>query len=184
VGDTPQSPPAVADAPVPAEPALEPDLAADLSGTWGAVDMEAVRRALPDNSYWKRGLPTDDPRVQRERDDEWKRWNDMYGKVLSGTGSEDEVRAYFAHRQRVSADYVEFATYLLDHHGEELPDRDVGMLELARSMHLRRLEELPRKQEEAFARKRAQDEARAAWLAEEAELGNADAAGNGTDPAE
>lgn len=184
----PEPPPAGADAGggtalVP-EAAVEPDLAADLSGTWEAVDMEAVRRALPDNSYWKRGLPSDDPRVQAERDEAWKRQNDLYGKVLSGTGSEDEIRAYFAGRQRVSADYVEFATYLLDHYGEELPDRDVGLLELARSMHLRRLEELPRKQEEAFARKREQDAARAAWLAEQAELGLGPDSAEEPDPVE
>ena len=41
---------------------------------------------------------------------------------------------------------------------------------LARRMHLSRLEEVPRKVEEAFARKRQQDEARAAWLADEAEF--------------
>ena len=65
-------------------------------------------------------------------------------------------------------DYVEFVGYLLDHYGDELPERDVGLLELARRLHLARLEELPRQMQRAFDRKRAQDEARAAWLADEA----------------
>jgi hypothetical protein len=45
------------------------------------------------------------------------------------------------------------------------------LLELAQRLHLARLAELPRKLVEAHERKRAQDEARAAWLADEAEFG-------------
>jgi hypothetical protein len=152
-----------------AEPGTDP--AAELGGSWENVDMEAVRRALPDNLYWKQGVFTQDPRVLREREEERARWNTEYGKVLSGTGTEDEIRAYFAYRHRLSADYVEFATYLLDHHRDDIPERDIGLLELARRMHLKRLEEMPRKMAEAFERKREQDAAREAWLAEEAELG-------------
>jgi hypothetical protein len=174
--------PAVGAQPAPPGPgaaAAEPDPGADLSGTWENVDMEAVRRALPDNRYWKHGVFTQDERVLREREEERARWNVEYGKVLSGTGSEEEIRAYFAYRHRVSADSVEFATYLLDHYRDEIPERDVALLELARRLHLKRLEEMPRKMTEAFERKREQDAAREAWLAEEAELGR-----GGTDEAD
>jgi hypothetical protein len=165
------APPDTASPPPPgaAEPGTDP--AAELGGSWENVDMEAVRRALPDNLYWKQGVFTQDPRVLREREEARVRWNTEYGKVLSGTGTEEEIRAYFAYRHRLSADYVEFATYLLDHHRDDIPERDVGLLELARRMHLKRLEEMPRKMAEAFERKRKQDAAREAWLAEEAELG-------------
>jgi hypothetical protein len=137
---------------------------------WGIVDMEEVRRALPNNLYWQTAVPTENVREQQRREEEEARWNVEYGKVLSGTGTEEEVRAYYAHRQRLSADYVEFVGYLLDHYGDQLPEQDVGLLELARKLHLARLEEYPRKLQEALERKRAQDEARAKWLADEAEF--------------
>jgi hypothetical protein len=92
--------------------------------------------------------------------------------VLSGTGTDDEIRAYYAHRQRVSADYAAFATFVLDRFEKSLPERDVALLELARKLHLARLEEIPRRLEEAFARKRTQDAAREAWLADEAAFQN------------
>jgi len=177
-----EPPPVAAPAPLeapPSEPAPDPlafrddapDLEAPLGDPgipWGIVDLEEIRRALPRNLYWQTAMPTTEPRALQERADERARWNVEYGKMLSGTGSEQEIEAYYAHRQRLSADYVEFVGYLLDHYGEKLPERDVGLLELARRLHLARLEELARQMQRAFDRKRAQDEARAAWLADEA----------------
>jgi hypothetical protein len=154
--------PAAPDAPEAAPPGMSSDVP-DFSGTWDVVDLEEVRRAMPENTYWQSSAPSDDPRVLDEREREKARWNEEYGKVLSGNASEDEIRTYFAYRQRVSADAVEFTGYLLDHYGGELPERDVALLELARRLHLARIEELPRKQEEAFERKRQQDAAREAW---------------------
>src|SRR5262245_55383208 len=70
--------PAAASAPgvaaPPPTPAAEPE-GDQLAGTWEHVDMEALRRALPDNLYWKMAAPSDDPRVQEERDAERARWN-------------------------------------------------------------------------------------------------------------
>jgi hypothetical protein len=150
---------------------LPPGLSADaMKMPWGIVDLDAARDAMPDNLYWQMAAPTDDLRVQQERDEERDRWNVEYGKVLSGTGTEEEIQAYFAHRQRLSADYVQFVSYVLDHYGENLPDQDVGLLELARKLHLARLEEIPRKTQEAIDRKHQQDAAREAWLREEAEF--------------
>jgi hypothetical protein len=162
--------PPVASAP-PAAPTPDGDAAAFDPRTWDAVDMNAVRDALPENLYWELGFPTDDLRVQRDREEQAELWNVEYGKVLSGTGTDDEIRAYFAHRQRVSSDYAELATYVLDHYDNSWPARDAPLLELARKLHLARLEEIPRRLEEGYARKRAQDEARAAWLADEAAFG-------------
>lgn len=166
----PDAPPE-AEAEVPAAPDVVEDVDIDgqpMGGTWSNVDMDAVRAALPDNLYWQMATPTTDEAVIEERARERARWNVEYGKVLSGTGSEDEIRAYFDYKSRLSADYIELATHLLDKYGSELPDRDVSLLQLARRLHLARLEEVPRKLEEAFERKRTQDAARAAWLADEA----------------
>lgn len=146
-----------------------------MGGTWNNVNMEAVRAALPDNLYWQMSTPTTDEAVIEERALERARWNVEYGKVLSGTGTEEEIRGYYDYKSRLSADYVELVTHLLDNYGEDIPDRDVSFLQLARRLHLARLEEVPRKLEEAFERKRAQDAARAAWLADEAAF-NDDAA--------
>ena len=160
-----------ADIPVPDREALEAedsesDAAGDL-GSWEEVDLEAVRAAMPDNLYWKLAAPTRDEQVIEERAAERDRWNVEYGKILSGTANEEEIRAYYDQRARVSGDYVEFVTYVLDHYEPTLPESDVGLLKLARRMHQARLEEIPRKVEEAFQRKREQDAARETWKKEQ-----------------
>ena len=146
-----------------------------IAAGWANVDLDEVRRALPDNRYWQMGAPTTDEVEVERRARERDRWNVEYGKVLSGTGSEEEVRAYYDERARVSGDYVELTTYLLDHYGDVLHPRDVSLLQLARRMHLSRLEEIPRNLERALERKVQQDEARARWQADERAF-NGDAA--------
>ncbi|HEY8152742.1 MAG TPA: hypothetical protein VII72_01300 [Myxococcota bacterium] len=156
----------------PEPPAAAPDPAAgELGSAWASVDLEEIRRVMPDNLYWQVAMPTEDARVLRDREDERARWNVEYGKVLSGNASEAEIMAYYAHRQRLSADYVEFTSYVLDQHGDDLSEQDVELLELARRLHLARLEEYPRQQQEAFDRKRKQDQARADWLADQEAFG-------------
>ena len=142
-----------------------------MAEAWSHVDLEEVRRVMPDNLYFKLSVPTKDEAVLAERAAERARWNTEYGKILSGTGTEEEIRSYYDQQARLSGDYVEFTTYLLDHYRSTLVERDVGLLDLARRMHLARLEEMPRKVEEARERKRLQDEARAEWLADEAAFG-------------
>jgi hypothetical protein len=165
-----------ASAPDVAEPAMPPPKAPpgvdpeNLTGTWAHVDLEKVRSALPDNVYWESGIPTDDARVLEQREAERAHWNDEFGKVQSGTATEQEIEAYFDRRHRVSSDYVEFSKYLLEHYGSELPEQDVALLQLAQRMHLARLVELPRKLEEAHERRRQQDAAREAWRESEAEF--------------
>ena len=168
-----QTPAAAADAPA-AGSAPNAD-ADEPSAPWAAIDLEEVRAALPGNLFWQMSAPTDDARVVRDREEERARWNVEYGKVLSGTASEAEIRAYYQHRQRLSADYVEFTSHVLDQQGSDLSEQDVTLLELARRLHLARLEEYPRQLQTALDRKLEQDRAREAWLAEEAEL-NDDAA--------
>ena len=161
------APSAAPDAPAPADAEASPELD-PLRGTWEHVDMEAMRRALPDNLYWTLAVPSDDPRVQEQREADRAHWNDEYGKVLSGTASDAEIDAYYDHRYRVSSDYVEITRYLLAQHQGELPEQDVALLGLAERLHLARLAELPRKLEESRERKRQQDAAREAWKRDEA----------------
>jgi hypothetical protein len=166
----PGASPAAAAAPdAPAAPDPLAGLAAeDAGGSWAGVDLEEVRRALPDNLYWATNAPTEDLRELDRRAEERARWNVEYGKVLSNTATEPEIEAYYAHRQRVSEDAIEFANHLLNHYEEELPPKDVGLLELAIELHLARLEEIPRQIADAHRRREAHAAARQAWLEEQA----------------
>jgi hypothetical protein len=134
---------------------------------WAVVDLDAVRRAMPDNLYWKMSAPTTDQDLVRWREEERDRWNVAYGKVLSNTATPDEIDAFYTHRERLSSDYIEFAGYLLANYGEKLPRRDVALLKLAIDMHLARLEEIPRQMSDALARHEAHEAARQEWLAEQ-----------------
>jgi hypothetical protein len=168
-GFTPQgarpSLPAGADAGAAAtDPALAEALPDDERGNEHPVDLERLRARIPDNLYWRLGMPTKDPQVLQMRAEEERRWNDLYGKVLSGTGTEEEVRRYYDHRRQVSADYIEFARLVLDEHGAELPEQERGLYELSIEMHTTRLAEIPRQIDEAMARKQAQDQRREEWL--------------------
>ena len=153
------------------QPAPESD-PGQLASAWEKVDMEEIRRAMPENTFWTMSAPTTDERVIREREEERARWNEAYGKVLSGNASEEEIRGYYAHRQRLSADYVEFTSYVLDHYQDDLSDQDLGLLELARRLHLARLAGYAKETQRALDRKTEQDEVRAKWLADEAEFGS------------
>jgi len=165
------APPAVAD-PQRATPAADADAEPDPSEgvfddsamAWSNVDLDEVRAALPDNSYWERSAPTTDPELLRRREEERAYWEEQYGKVLSNTASEGQVRDYYAHRQQLSTDAIEFSSYLLDQYGDVLPQRDVGMLMLAQKLHLARLEELPRNLSDSLAGLEEHERARQAWL--------------------
>ena len=146
----------------------------DMQTPWAAVDLNALRTELPDNLYWKMASPTSDPAVIEAREAERARWNVEYGKVLSNTATADEVDAYYAHRYRLSSDYVQFATYLLADYGDDLAPRDVGLLKVAIELHLARLEEIPRQITEAHERREAHDAARRVWLESDAAFKNSE----------
>ena len=151
-----------------------PESPFDEPNAWAAVDLEAVRRAMPDNLYWRMSSPTKDENVLRERAEERARWNEAYGKVLSNTATEQEVDDYYAHRDRLASDYIQFATYILENHGTQLSIRDLGLLKVAVELNLAQLEEIPRQIEEAQRRRVAHQEARDAWRRDQAEFGGAD----------
>ena len=147
------------------QPDAEPGT--DVALGLGGVDLEEVRAALPDNLYWKTSAPTDDPALLEEREREKAYRNEQYGQVLSGTGTDEEIVDYYDHRMRASTDYVQFVDYLLEHYGSDLNDQDQTLLHLAKRLHGARLEEIPRRMQEARERKAEQDEARRKWLEEE-----------------
>src|SRR6266545_80462 len=72
------------------------------------VNLEELRRRLPDNLYWTLGAPTDDEGVLRQRAERARQTNELYGKVLSTTATEEENARYYAERRRVSEDYIQF----------------------------------------------------------------------------
>lgn len=140
----------------------------DPAWAWSRIDLEDLREEMPDNAFWSLGAPTDDPAVLDRRRERRDRMNRELGKVMSNTGTEAEVRAYYTERERVSSDYVAFTSRLLERYGDVLPERDHGLVSLARDMHRARLEELPRHLREALDRRETHAAAREAWLAEEA----------------
>ncbi|MEW6272423.1 MAG: hypothetical protein AB1689_24335 [Thermodesulfobacteriota bacterium] len=168
-GDAAGVPPGRATQPDAALP--EDPFADDEHNAWAGVDLERIREALPDNLYWKLSAPTKDPEVLRERQRERERWNVEYGKILSNTATEEEILAYYRERDRLYSDYIEFATYLFEHHGRDLSTRDLGLLKVAVELNLARLEEIPRQIAEANERRVAHEKAREAWLRDQSAFG-------------
>lgn len=129
------------------------------------VKLDALRARMPDNLYWRVAAPTNDPellaaRAARERDLEARR-----GRITAGEASEQEIRDYFDERRRESQDFVALAREALTRYGDELTDRDRGLFGLGAKLHEEKLAEIDRSIADALARKRVQDERRAAWRA-------------------
>ena len=137
----------------------------DMETPWAAVDLHALQVELPDNLYWKMAVPTKDQAILDERQAERDRWNVEYGKILSNTATPDEIDTYYAHRYRLSSDYIQVATIILADYGDELEQKDVGLLKVAIELHMARLEEIPRQIEEAHERCAAHERVRQEWLA-------------------
>ncbi|MCR9094507.1 MAG: hypothetical protein NXI30_09840 [bacterium] len=146
----------------------------DPAWAWSRVDLDALRDEMPDNAFWTLAAPTDDPAVLAQRREARDVQNREWGRILSNTAQEADVRAFYAERQRESSDLVTFTTRLLDEYGSVLPDRDRGLVELSRRMHRQRLEELPRRLQEALDRRAAHADAVAAWKADQAAFGETD----------
>jgi hypothetical protein len=127
------------------------------------LKMEELRAKLPGNLYWKQDAPTTDPEVLRQRDEEARQWNTLFGKVQAGEASEEEIQRYYDYRRKISEDYIAMASLMLTEYGERLPERDQGLIALSIRMHRDRLAEVPRQIDEALARKKLQDQRREEW---------------------
>jgi hypothetical protein len=124
--------------------------------------LPRLREQLPASGYWRDDAPTTDPAEAARRVEDERRWNALYGKVLSGTGSSEEIDRYYDHLRRRSEDYLRLADAAL---AQPLPERERALLVLAARMNRERLAALPREREQAMARKRLQDQRRAEWHA-------------------
>lgn len=136
----------------------------DPADEWARIDFDEMRRALPDNLYWKMAFPTKDQALIDERAQTRERWNVEYGKVTANTATDEEIDAFYGEQQQISEDYLEWLVHLAEHYGNLVPRSAVGALKLAAEMHLARLEEIPRKMAEAKERHAAHERERQAWL--------------------
>jgi hypothetical protein len=149
-----------------------------------SIDLEAARAALPDNSYWDNAAPTTDPRLLGDRERDQQKRNEQYGRILSGDATDADIKEFFDRRMRLSSDYVRFVDWVLEHQGSKLSEQDLELLHVAKRLHLARLEEIPRRMQEAIERKAQQEAARAAWLAEQREFEEGDSESHSADEAE
>ena len=140
-------------------------------GRGASVDLEEVRaRRCRDNLYWQLAAPTEDVRVQQRARG---RARALERRVRQGAlGHRDRgrrSRPTIAHRQRLSADYVEFVSYVLDHYGDTISRAGRGPARAGPAPAPRAPRRDPAEDpggDRAQARSRTQ--ARAAWLADEA----------------
>jgi hypothetical protein len=160
---------AIPDEPVPYIPGL----------VWGDIDLRDVKAVLPDNLYWELGAPTKDPAVLEAREEEKRRRNEEYGRVLAGDASEEEVNAYYDYRERLSTDFLEIADYMRRRFDSSTNEEFLGMLELAVKLHTARLAQLPADREAALEHSRASAKAREEWQKQQADFASAVPAGPG-----
>lgn len=128
------------------------------------VDLVALRREMPDNLYWQRAVPTEDPEELHARAKAAAERNELFGKVLSNTASVAEIQSFYADKLRQSNDYAAFVKRLLEKHKDQLSERDLGLFGLALELHTARAVEIPREEADALARRAKYQEKRAAWL--------------------
>jgi hypothetical protein len=138
---------------------------------YGEIDLREAKALMPDNLYWKLGAPTKDPDVLAARDEERRKRNEEYGRVLAGDANEDEVRAYYDYKKKLSSDYLEFSEFMSRRYRNSDNKEFIGMLELATKMHADRLKLLDAEQEDALQRSRDHAKAREEWQRQKEELG-------------
>lgn len=138
---------------------------------YGEIDLREARELMPDNLYWQLGSPTKDPAVLAEREAEKNRRNEEFGRVQAGDASEDEVRAYYDYKTRLSKDFLEFSEFMARRYRDSKNDQFVGMLELATKMHAAKLAQLPGELEDALQRSREREKIREDWRRQQEEFG-------------
>lgn len=126
-----------------------------------AIDLDALRKKLPGNLYWKHGVPTDDPKELERRALDDHDWNVLLGKVQSNTASEPEIAKYYDHRRQLSHDYVELSRTILADYGQNLDEQNHGLFDMAARMNEQRLQQLPTEESRALARHKAHEASKA-----------------------
>jgi hypothetical protein len=133
------------------------------SGPPPGLDTAELRRRTATSSYWRDQAPTDDPAERTRRDEDSRRWNAIYGRVLEGTASLEEIDRYYDHLRQRSEDDLRVVQAALAQ--PSLSERDRGLFGLAARMHRDRLAGLPRERQQAIERRQLQEQRRAAWRA-------------------
>jgi hypothetical protein len=100
------------------------------------------------------------PDLEPGHPDDDQKWNTLYGKVLSGTASDEEIGGYYDHLRQRSEAAIRVAEQALLKITEPLTDLQGGLLTLIIRMNRDRLATIPLELEEARARKRLQDRRR------------------------
>ncbi len=116
------------------------------------LDLEALRAQIPDNLYWKYDAKTSEVAVAKERAERAKQRNAMYGRIQANEASESELRAYYDERRRLSNDYLQLTTLVLEGKAGEVSERDRGLFELTANLHRDRLKQIERDQSDALSR--------------------------------
>lgn len=156
-------------APPAARPAPEPPAYIE-NLVWGEIDLREAQAVMPDNLYWQLGAPTSDPDVLAAREEDKRRRNDEYGRVLAGDADEEEVDAYYDYRERLSSDYLEFSEWMKNRYGEALPEQMRGLLDLSIKLHTARLAQLASEREGALEHSRERAKIRADWKHQQEEF--------------
>jgi hypothetical protein len=116
------------------------------------LDLQKLRSKIPDNRYWQLDMPTSDVDVAKERAEKAQQRNAMFGRIQANEASEQEIRAYYDERRRVSKDYLELALMVLDGQAGEVSERDRGLFELTANLHRARLKQVEIDQSAALGR--------------------------------
>ena len=119
---------------------------------WAKVDLEGMQREMPNNTFWVMAAPTTDEQVLEERERLREHWETLKNKITFNRASEEEIRTYFSEQEQISTDYVEFTTALINRYRDVLPEEDVGLQNVARSMHMTKLQEYPQQMTRALER--------------------------------
>ena len=139
------------------------------SEPWSNEEYEAVleelREVLPDNVYWDWAAPTRDADVLGRRQVRAHRMARVRAEIEANLADEEEIRGFYTEQWRDSTDYVVFFHELLARRGGEMTNRDVGLAQRAIEIHQTRLAWIPRRIDEAIARRAAYVERKSRWLA-------------------
>ncbi len=118
------------------------------------VDLGELKKKMPDNVYWENDAPTEDEAVLRRRRTREVELNRLLGKVQANEATVVEINQYYDQLERVSNDHLAFAEAVLNTGGEDLSERDRGLLEYGVVLHTQKLKELKVQRADALRRQR------------------------------
>lgn len=133
---------------------------------WAKVDMTEIRANTPDNLFWVMAAPSADDFVLEQRKEKRASLKNTETKMMARHASETEIHDYYAYQMQLSEDYIEVITLLLNKYSNVIPEEDYSGQTLARSMHLRKLQELPQQMSRALDLRKDFVSMRELWLSD------------------